>query len=181
MRAGIWVCHELPVTDRFNKLYPDIRLTIEDVQARQRLATLSRKRFAIFFTRDIGADNTCSAAVFWQERLCVLLPTAHSRMEKPMLEWCGLADMRLLVPVGLERPSLDLCLLERISADGGPCLWSSSSLRQFQGTAIVLIARQRDQAPRLFKVHLRAIMPSPRPYPDGRRRHCPNAEASLAR
>lgn len=117
-------------------MYPDIRLTIEDVQARQRLATLRRGRFAIFLTHDIGADKTCSAEVFWQERLFVLLPTAHSRVEKPMLEWCDLADMRLLVPVGLEGPSLDLCLLEHISADGGPAL---QTCRANQATVILKV------------------------------------------
>lgn len=107
---------------RFNKLYPDVRLAIEDVPARQRLAAVRRRRFDIVFTHDMGADKTCSSEVFWQERLFVLLPIDHTLAEKPMLAWSDLADMSLLVPVGLEGPPLDLCLLEHIAADRGPAV-----------------------------------------------------------
>ncbi|WP_192384850.1 LysR family transcriptional regulator [Mesorhizobium silamurunense] len=108
--------------DRFSKLYPDVRLIIEDVPARQRLAAIRRRRFDIVFTHDIGAPKSCNSAVFWQERLVVLLPAAHSFIEKAVLTWSDLADMCLLVPAGLDGPPLDLCLLERIAADGGPAV-----------------------------------------------------------
>ncbi|TPK72041.1 LysR family transcriptional regulator [Mesorhizobium sp. B2-4-17] len=107
---------------RFNELYPDVRLAIEDVPARQRLAAIRRRRFDIVFTHGVGADKTCRSEVFWQERLFVLLPSSHSLVEKPMLKWSDLADMCLLVPVGLDGPPLDLRLLERIAADGGPAV-----------------------------------------------------------
>ncbi|WP_245452086.1 LysR substrate-binding domain-containing protein [Mesorhizobium waimense] len=102
--------------------HPDVRLIIEDVPARQRLAAIHRRRFDSVFTHDIGAAKSCSSAVFWQERLFVLLPAAHSLVAKPVLTWSDLADMSLLVPVGLDGPPLDLCLLERIAADGGPAV-----------------------------------------------------------
>ncbi|MER9316274.1 LysR family transcriptional regulator [Mesorhizobium sp. M0659] len=111
--------------DRFNKLYPGVRVTIEDVPARQRLAAIRRRRFDIVFTHDIGADNTCSSELFWQERLFVLLPANHALVDKPALGWPDLADMCLLVPVGLDGPPLDLWLLERIAADGGPSFQTS--------------------------------------------------------
>ena len=118
---------------RFNKLYPDVRLAIEDIPARQRLAAIRRRRFDIVFTHDIGADKTCSSEVFWQERLYVLLPAAHSLAEKPVLAWSDLADMCLLLPVGLDGPPLDLRLLERIAADGGPAV---ETCRANQATVI---------------------------------------------
>jgi len=108
--------------DRFNELYPDVKLTIEDVPARQRLTAIRRRRFDIVFTHDIGAVKSCNSAVFWQERLFVLLPADHSLIEKAVLKWSELADMCLLVPVGLDGPPLDLCLLERIAAEGGPAV-----------------------------------------------------------
>ncbi|PZV40457.1 hypothetical protein B5V02_00005 [Mesorhizobium kowhaii] len=107
---------------RFNRLYPDVRLTIEDVPASQRLSAIRRRRFDVVFTHDIGTVKSCCSEVFWQERLFVLLPATHSLAEKPVLAWSDLADMCLLVPVGLEGPPLDLCLLERIAADGGPAV-----------------------------------------------------------
>ncbi|MCH4559184.1 LysR family transcriptional regulator [Mesorhizobium jarvisii] len=119
--------------DRFNKLYPDVTLSIEDIPARQRLTAIRRRRLDIVFTHDSGAVKSCSSEVFWQERLFVLLPAAHSLVEKPALKWSDLADMRLLVPVGLEGPPLDLCLLERISADGGPAV---QTCRANQATVI---------------------------------------------
>lgn len=108
--------------NRFNKLYPDVKLTIEDVPARQLLAAIRRRRFDIVFTHDVGTVKFCSSEVFWQERFFVLLPAAHSLAEKPVLTWTDLADMCLLVPVGLEGPPPDLCLLNRIAADGGPAV-----------------------------------------------------------
>ena len=48
--------------------------------------------------------------------------SCHSLIEKPAVTWSDLADMCLLVPVGLEGPPLDLRLLERIAADGGPAV-----------------------------------------------------------
>ncbi|WP_214476785.1 LysR family transcriptional regulator [Mesorhizobium sp. dw_380] len=119
--------------DRFNKLYPDVRLTIENVPAGQRLAAIRRRHFDIVFTHDIGAVKSCSSEVFWRERLFVLLPSCHSLVEKPVLTWSDLADMCLLVPVGLEGPPLDLCLLERIAADGGPTV---QTCRANQATVI---------------------------------------------
>ena len=104
--------------DRFSKLYPKVRIAIEDIPARQCLAAVRRRRFDIVFTHDIGAAKFCSSEVFWHERLFVLLPAAHSLVEKPLVTWSDLADMCLLVPVGL----LDLCLLERIAAGGGPAV-----------------------------------------------------------
>lgn len=106
--------------DHFNELYPDVKLTIEDVPARQRLTAIRRRRFDIVFTHDIGAVKLCNSAVFWQERLFVLLPASHSLADKPVLTWSDLAQSVLLVPVGLEGPPLDLCVLERIAAEGGP-------------------------------------------------------------
>ncbi|MGX9146347.1 LysR family transcriptional regulator [Mesorhizobium sp. 128a] len=108
--------------ERFRKLYPDIRLTIEDVPAGQCLSAIRRRRFDIVFTHDIGAAKFCSSEVFWQERLFVLLPSCHPLVDKPVLRWSDLADMSLLLPLGLEGPPLDLCLLERIAADGGPAV-----------------------------------------------------------
>ncbi|BCG96817.1 LysR substrate-binding domain-containing protein [Mesorhizobium sp. 131-2-1] len=108
--------------DRFNKLYPCVKLTIEDVPARQHLAAIRRRRFDIVFTHDSGAVKSCNSEVFWQERLFVLLPACHSLVEKPVLRWSDLADKRLLVPNGLEGPPLDQGLLERIAADGGPAV-----------------------------------------------------------
>nr|WP_167449120.1 LysR family transcriptional regulator [Mesorhizobium hawassense] len=106
--------------DRFKALYPEVRLTIEDVPTGQCLAAIRRRRFDIVFTQDIGSVRSCSSQVFWRERLFVLLPSCHSLAKKPVVEWADLADMSLLVPVGLEGPPSDLCLLERIAADGGP-------------------------------------------------------------
>jgi DNA-binding transcriptional LysR family regulator len=108
--------------ERFGKLYPDVRLTIEDVPAGQCLSAIRRRRFDLVFTHDFGAARFCSSEVFWQERLFVLLPSCHSLVEKPVLTWSDLADMCLLLPLGLEGPPLDLCLLERIAADGGPAV-----------------------------------------------------------
>lgn len=106
--------------DRFTKLHPDFRLNIEDVPAGQCLSAIRRRRFDIVFTHDVGAVKSCGSEVFWQERLFVLLPSRHSLVEKSVLTWSDLADMCLLVPVGPEGPPLDLCLLERIAAGGGP-------------------------------------------------------------
>lgn len=106
--------------DRFNSLYPDARLTIEDVPAGHCLASIRRRRFDIVFTQDIGSVKSCSSQVLWRERFFVLLPCCHSLAKKPVLEWSDLVGTSLLVPVGLEGPPLNLCLLERIAADGGP-------------------------------------------------------------
>ncbi|CAN7702763.1 LysR family transcriptional regulator [Mesorhizobium amorphae] len=108
--------------DRFGEKYPDVSLTIEDVPSGQCLAAIRRRHFDIVFTHDIGDARFCSSEVFWQERLFVLLPSSHCLVEKSFLTWVDLADMCLLVPVGLEGPPLDLGLLERITADGGPAV-----------------------------------------------------------
>ncbi|TPJ88156.1 hypothetical protein FJ434_11835 [Mesorhizobium sp. B2-5-13] len=108
--------------ERFGKLYPDVRLTIEDVPSGQYLSAIRRRRFDLMFTHHIGTSKFCSSEVFWQERLFVLLPSCHSLVERPVLRWSDLADMPLLVLVGVEGPPSDLCLLERIAADGGPAI-----------------------------------------------------------
>jgi DNA-binding transcriptional LysR family regulator len=106
--------------DRFGNLYPDVSLSIEDIPAGQCLAAIRRRRLDIAFTHDLGVITSCCSEVFWQERLFVLLPTCHSLIDKPAVTWSDLADMCLLVPVGLEGPPLDLRMLERIAANGGP-------------------------------------------------------------
>lgn len=108
--------------ERFGKLYPDVRLTIEDVPSGQCLSAIRRRRFDLVFTHHISTAKFCSSEVFWQERLFVLLPSCHSLVERPVLRWSDLADMPLLVPVGLEGPPSDLRLLERIATDGGPAI-----------------------------------------------------------
>ncbi|MES0172610.1 LysR family transcriptional regulator [Mesorhizobium sp. M0006] len=119
--------------DRFGKKYPEVTLTIEDVPSGQCMAAIRRRHFDIVFTHDIGAAGFCSSEVFWQERLFVLLPSCHSLVEKPFLTWSDLADVCLLIPVGLEGPPLDLSLLERIAADGGPAV---QACRANQATVI---------------------------------------------
>ena len=94
--------------DRFGNLYPDVSLSIEDIPAGQCLAAIRRRRLDIAFTHDLGVITSCCSEVFWQERLFVLLPTCHSLIDKPAVTWSDLADMCLLVPVGLEGPPLDL-------------------------------------------------------------------------
>ncbi|UCI18354.1 LysR family transcriptional regulator [Mesorhizobium sp. B2-1-8] len=106
--------------EHFGKLYPDVSLTIEDVPSGQCLSAIRRRRFDLVFTHHIGTAKFCSSEVFWQERLFVLLPSCHSLVERPVLRWSDLADMPLLVPVGLEGPPSDL--LERIAAGGGPAV-----------------------------------------------------------
>jgi DNA-binding transcriptional LysR family regulator len=108
--------------DRFGKLYPDVRLSIEDIPAPQCLAAIRRRRLDIAFTHDLGAVAACSSEVFWQERLFVLLPSGHSLVDKPVVTWSDLADMCLFIPLGLEGPPLDLRLLKRIAAAGGPAV-----------------------------------------------------------
>ncbi|KAA3450606.1 hypothetical protein C7I87_11080 [Mesorhizobium sp. SARCC-RB16n] len=58
--------------ERFGKLYPDVRLTIEDVPSGQCLSAIRRRRFDLVFTHHIGTAKFCSSEVFWQERLFVL-------------------------------------------------------------------------------------------------------------
>lgn len=108
--------------DRFGNLYPDVRLTIEDVPPGQCMASIRRRRFDIVFTHDSGAVRSCSSQVFWQERVFVLLPSCHSLVGEPALKWSDLAGMCLLVPAGPEGSPLDLCLLERIASHGGPAV-----------------------------------------------------------
>ncbi len=108
--------------DRFSNLYPDVTLTIEDIPTRKCLAAICRRRLDIVFTYDLGVVTSCSSEVFWQERLCVMLPSCHPLVGKPVVTWSDLADMNLLVLGGLEEPPLDLCLFKCIAADGGPTI-----------------------------------------------------------
>ncbi|MGX8009031.1 LysR family transcriptional regulator [Mesorhizobium sp. ORM8.1] len=119
--------------DRFGTRYPEIGLTVENVSSGQCLAAVRRRRCDIVFTHDSGAVKSCSSEVFWQERLFVLLPSCHSLVARSVLTWSDLAGMPLLVPVGLEGPPLDLCLLERVAADGGPAV---QACRANQATVI---------------------------------------------
>lgn len=119
--------------DRFRRLNPDVSLSVEDVPAGQCVAAIRRRRLDIVFTSGLGAATAYSSKIFWQERLFVLLPPRHALTEKPVVTWADLADLVLLVPVGLEGPPLDLTLLERIAADGGPAV---QACRTNQATVI---------------------------------------------
>lgn len=107
---------------RFGSRYPDVSLSIEDILAGECLSAVRRRRLDIVFTHDLGPVTACRSEVFWQERLFVLLPARHSLVDKPVVAWSDLANMKLLVPAGPEEPRPDMHLLERIEAYGGPAI-----------------------------------------------------------
>ncbi|MDG4887860.1 MULTISPECIES: LysR family transcriptional regulator [unclassified Mesorhizobium] len=113
--------------DRFSSRYPEVNLSIEDIPAGQCLAAIRRRQLDIAFTHDLGQMTSCCSEVFWQEPLFVLLSSRHPLVDKPAVAWSDLADMCLLISAGQEGPRLDLRLLERIAAAGGPVLQASSA------------------------------------------------------
>ncbi|TIS50560.1 MAG: LysR family transcriptional regulator [Mesorhizobium sp.] len=104
--------------DRFRKSYPNVSLAIEDILREQCLTAVCRRRFDIIFAPGFGEVTSCSAEMFWQERIFVLVPTGHSLAEKRVVTWADLAGMQLLVPGGTSGPLLDLPTLEGIVTDG---------------------------------------------------------------
>lgn len=110
---------------RFGKVYPGVRLAIEDIPTGQCFSAIRRRRLDIAFTHDLGTLTTCHSEVFWQERLFVLLASRHALAEMPSVTWSDLSNMCLLVPAGLEGPPMDRRLLERIATHGAPAVQRS--------------------------------------------------------
>ena len=130
--------------NRFSHLYPDVSLTIEDVEAGQCMAAIRRRHIDIAFGHDLGEVNACSSEVFWQERLFVLLPSGHALVQRQAVAWSDLADMCLLVPAGVGGRPFEMRLLQRIAANGGPAVQTCRAnlatviLRAQLGQGIVL-------------------------------------------
>lgn len=122
--------------DRFHRVYRDVGVIVEDIPAGQCLTAIRRRRLDIAFAHDLGPITSCCSEVLWRERLFVLLPSGHPLAKQSVVAWSELAEMCLLVPSESEGLPLNLRLLRRITADGGPAV---ERVRARQATVILKV------------------------------------------
>jgi len=91
--------------DRFEKIRPDIEVTIQDGSCRTQANAIRRRGLDLAFMCGSCNMRACQSEAIWEEGLSALLPSGHPLVGKAALTWNDLAGEQLLVPLGASRPS----------------------------------------------------------------------------
>jgi DNA-binding transcriptional LysR family regulator len=85
---------------RFQKSYPGVAISIEDIPYRNYAYAIRRRTFDIAFMNGRCRARSCMSSAVWEERLAVLLPAGHPLSGRRAVSWADLAGEELLIPAG---------------------------------------------------------------------------------